>query len=417
MKPFPLVVLALGFLSAQCAAAEGFVIRGATVHTASARGTLKNTDVLVRGGVIVAIGADASAPNATVIDAKGKELTPGLFGGLTDIGLEEIAAESATVDSTLNQKSPAWEQQWRPELDVTMAYNPRSIIVPIERIEGVTWTVLAPNAGDSIIAGQGSAVVLDGRYDAALPGSRSLFVQMGAAGARESGGTRAAEYMLLEQAIHEAHAPGPIGQGALLHAAGRDALNRYLMGGRVVFQVDRASDIREVVAFAERNGIKPVILGGDEAWLVAKELAKANVPVILNPLNDLPMDFDRLASSLENAARLQRAGVRIAFSNGDTAQARLVRQLAGNAVAHGLPWESALAAITSTPADIFGLGATHGRIAVGQAADLVLWSGDPLELSTLAEKVWIAGRPVEMKSRQTELRDRYVEKVKVHQAR
>jgi hypothetical protein len=417
MKPFPLVVLALGFLSAQCAAAEGFVIRGATVHTASARGTLKNTDVLVRGGVIVAIGADASAPNATVIDAKGKELTPGLFGGLTDIGLEEIAAESATVDSTLNQKSPAWEQQWRPELDVTMAYNPRSIIVPIERIEGVTWTVLAPNAGDSIIAGQGSAVVLDGRYDAALPGSRSLFVQMGAAGARESGGTRAAEYMLLEQAIHEAHAPGPIGQGALLHAAGRDALNRYLMGGRVVFQVDRASDIREVVAFAERNGIKPVILGGDEAWLVAKELAKANVPVILNPLNDLPMDFDRLASSLENAARLQRAGVRIAFSNGDTAQARLVRQLAGNAVAHGLPWESALAAITSTPADIFGLGATHGRIAVGQAADLVLWSGDPLEVSTLAEKVWIAGRPVEMKSRQTELRDRYVEKVKVHQAR
>jgi hypothetical protein len=415
--PFPLVVLALGFLGAQCAAAEGFVIRGATVHTASARGTLKNTDVLVRGGVIVAIGADASAPNATVIDAKGKELTPGLFGGLTDIGLEEIAAESATVDSTLNQKSPAWEQQWRPELDVTMAYNPRSIIVPIERIEGVTWTVLAPNAGDSIIAGQGSAVVLDGRYDAALPGSRSLFVQMGAAGARESGGTRAAEYMLLEQAIHEAHAPGPIGQGALLHAAGRDALNRYLMGGRVVFQVDRASDIREVVAFAERNGIKPVILGGDEAWLVAKELAKANVPVILNPLNDLPMDFDRLASSLENAARLQRAGVRIAFSNGDTAQARLVRQLAGNAVAHGLPWESALAAITSTPADIFGLGATHGRIAVGQAADLVLWSGDPLELSTLAEKVWIAGRPVEMKSRQTELRDRYVEKVKVHQAR
>ena len=417
MKPFYLVMLALGLLGAQCAAAEEFVIRGATVHTASAKGTLKNTDVLVRGGVIVAIGADASAPNATVIDAKGKDLTPGLFGGLTDLGLEEIAAESETVDSTLNQKSPAWEQQWRPELDVTVAYNPRSIIVPVERVEGVTWTVLAPNAGDSIIAGQGSAVTLDGRYDAALPGSRSLFVQMGAAGARQSGGTRAAEYMLLEQAIHEAHAPGATGQGALLHAAGRDALNRYLMGGRVVFQVDRASDIREVVAFAERNGIKPVILGGDEAWLVAKELAKANVPVILNPLNDLPLDFDRLASSLENAARLHRAGVRIAFSSGDTAQARLVRQLAGNAVAHGLPWEAALAAITSTPADIFGLGATHGRIAVGQAADLVLWSGDPLEVSTLAEKVWIAGRSVEMKSRQTELRDRYVEKVKAHQAR
>jgi hypothetical protein len=421
MKSLYLVIacagLTAGVTAAQNASAQEFIIRGATVHTASTKGTLKNTDVVVRGGVIVAIGSDAGASNATVIDAKGKELTPGLFGGLTDVGLEEIAEESQTIDSTLNQKSPAWNQQWRPELDVSVAYNPRSFVVPVTRVEGVTWTVLAPNAGDSIIGGQGSAVSLDGRYDAALPGSRSLFVQMGAEGAKVAGGTRAAEYMLLDQAIHEARAQGPVGQGALLHAAGREALNRYLMGGRVVFQVDRASDIREVVAFAERNGIKPVILGGDEAWLVAKDLAKANVPVILNPLNDLPLDFDRLGSSLENAARLQRAGVRIAFSSGDTPQARLTRQLAGNAVAHGLPWESALAAITSAPADIFGLGATHGRIAIGQAADLVLWSGDPLEVSTLAEHVWIGGKSIEMKSRQTELRDRYVEKVKAHQAR
>jgi Amidohydrolase family len=411
-----LVLMAGGIMGTQCAVAEDFVIRGATVHTASAKGTLKNTDVVVRGGLIVAIGSDAGS-GATVIDAKGKELTPGLFGGLTDIGLEEIAAEAQTVDSTLNLKAPEWDQQWRPELDVTLAYNPRSFVVPVTRIEGVTWTVLVPSAADSIIGGQGSAVVLDGRYDAALAGSRSLFVQMGAAGARVAGGTRAAEYMLLEQAIHEARAAGPIGQGALLHAAGREALTRYLTGGRVVFQVDRAADILGVVTFAERNGMKPVILGGNEAWLVAKELAKANVPVILNPLDDLPLDFDRLASTLENAARLQRAGVRIAFSSGDTPQARLVRQLAGNAVAHGLPWESALAAITSTPADIFGLGATHGRIAVGRSADLVLWSGDPLEVTTLADQVWIGGRPVEMKSRQTELRDRYVEKVKAHQAR
>jgi hypothetical protein len=413
-----LVALMAGcIMGTPCAVAQDFVIRGATVHTASAKGTLKNTDVVVRGGMIVAIGSDAGTSGATVIDAKGKELTPGLFGGLTDIGLEEIAAEAQTVDSSLNLKSPEWDQQWRPELDVTLAYNPHSFVVPITRIEGVTWTVLVPSAADSIIGGQGSAVVLDGRYDAALTGSRSLFVQMGAAGARVAGGTRAAEYMLLEQAIHEAHAPGPIGQGALLHAAGREALTRYLTGGRVVFQVDRAADILSVVAFAEHNGMKPVILGGDEAWLVAKELAKANVAVILNPLNDLPADFDRLGSTLENAARLHRAGVRIAFSSGDTPQARLVRQLAGNAVAHGLPWEAALAAITSTPADIFGLGATHGRIAVGQSADLVLWSGDPLEVTSLADQVWIAGRPVEMKSRQTELRDRYVEKVRAHQAR
>lgn len=417
MKPLILTIMAAGAMAcAQGAMAQDFLIRGATIHTSSAKGTLKNTDVLVRGGLIAAIGSDAAAPGVTVIDAKGRDLTSGLFGGLTDIGLEEIAEENQTIDSTLNLKAPAWDQQWRPELDVTLAYNPRSIVIPVTRVEGVTWTVLTPVAGDSIIGGQGAAVTLDGRYDAVLAASRSLFVQMGAQGASVAGGTRAAEYMLLEQAIREARATGPVAQGALLHAAGRETLARYLAGGRVLFQVDRAADILEVVEFALRNGMKPVILGGDEAWLVAKELAKANVPVILNPLDDLPADYDRLASSLENAARLHNAGVRIAFSSGDTPQARLTRQLAGNAVAHGLPWDAALAAITSTPAEIFGL-ATRGRIAVGQVADLVLWSGDPLEVSTLAEQVWIAGRPIDMKSRQTELRDRYAEKVKAHQAR
>jgi Amidohydrolase family len=405
-------------LAAQATIAQDVWIRGATVHTAGAKGTLKNADVLVRGGVIAALGAGIVAPaGAAVVDAKGKQLTPGIFGGLTDIGLEEIAAESPTVDSTLNLKSPPWDQQWHPELDVTLAFNPRSILVPVTRIEGVTWTVLAPGTGDNIIGGQGAAVVLDGRYEATLAGSRSLFVQMGSSGAAVAGGTRAAEYMLLEQAIREARGQGPMGAGALLHAAGREALGRYLAGGRVVFQVDRAADILAVIAFAKRNGMKPVISGGDEAWLVAKELAGADVPVLLNTLDDLPIDFDHLGATLENAARLQRAGVRIAISGNNTPQAWLARQLAGNAVAHGLPWEAGLAAITSTPADIFGLGATRGRIAVGQVADLVLWDGDPLEVSTLADQVWIGGHSIEMKSRQTELRDRYVEKVKAHQAR
>ena len=418
MKSLALLgALGCGLIVAPHARAQEFVIHGATVHTASARGTLKNTDLLVRNGMIAAIGPESGAAGATVIDATGKELTPGLFGGLTDIGLDEIAEESDTVDSTLNLKAPAWEQQWRPELEVSLAFNPRSTVIPVTRVEGVTWAVLAPGNGDTIIGGQGAAVTLDGRNDAVLAGSRTLFVQMGSAGAKLAGGTRAAQYMLLEQAIREARAPGPIAPGALLHAEGKAALLRYLAGGRVVFQTDRAADILNIIAFATRHGMKPVILGGDEAWMVAKELASAHVPVILNPLNDLPADFDHLGASLENAARLQRAGVRIIFSSGDTPQTRLTRQLAGNAVAHGLPWDAALAAITSTPADIFGLGATRGRIAVGQIADLVLWSGDPLEVTTLAERVWISGIPIEMKSRQTELRDRYVEKVKAHQAR
>jgi imidazolonepropionase-like amidohydrolase len=410
-------ILAGSIAFANDAFAQDVIIREATVHTASSQGTLKNTDVLVRGGIIVSVGPGITAPaGATVIDAQGKELTPGLFGGLTDIGLEEVSQESDTVDSTLNLKAPAWQQQWRPELDVTLAYNPRSLLVPIARIEGVTWTMLAPDSADSIIGGQGAAVTLDGRYDARLSGSDSLFVAMGSDGAKRAGGTRAAEYMLLEQAIRETRAKGTAADGALLHPAGREVMARYLLGGRVVFHVDRAADILEAVSFAKRNGMKPVISGGSEAWVVAKQLARAGVPVILDPLKDLPSDFDHLAATLDAAARLQRAGVHIAFSSGDGFNARLTRQLAGNAVAHGLSWESALAAITANPAEILGLGASRGRIAVGQVADLVLWTGDPLEVTSVAERVWIAGRPIEMRSRQTELRDRYLEKVKAHRA-
>jgi hypothetical protein len=421
-----IVAMAVALVDSPCASGEEFVIRGATVHTVSSQGTLKNTDVQVRDGAIVAIGPSlAAAPGATVIEARGRPLTPGLFGGLTAIGIEEVSQEPTTVDTTLNQSAPGWDQQWRPELDLTLAFNPRSVLVPIARIEGVTWTLLSQGLGDgdsgidtdSIIGGQGAAVTLDGRYDAVLPGSRVLLVQMGSAGARLAGGTRAAEFMLLDQAIQEARARGPAGNGALLHAAGREALAHYRAGGRVIFRVDRAADILQVVAFARRNGMSPVISGGGEAWVVARELAAAGVPVILDPLSDLPVGFDQLAATLDNAARLQRAGVRIAFSSGDDHNARLVRQLAGNAVAHGLPWDAALAAITANPAEILGLGATRGRIAVGQVADLVLWSGDPLEVTSLADQVWIAGRPIEMRSRQTELRDRYLEKLRQHQAR
>jgi hypothetical protein len=403
--------------------AADVLIRGAKVYTVSGRGTLEKADVLVHAGRIAAVGESSAAglqipAGAKVVEAKGRPLTPGVFAGLTHIGIEEISAESSTVDASLDFKSPTWDQKWRPEFDVTLAYNPRSTLVPVMRIEGLTWTVLAPGAGDSIIAGQGGAVALDGTLEqgsrAVLEGSRSLFVKLGSEAEKLTGGSRAAAYMLLDQAIGETRASGPVGQDALLHAAGRTALGRYLAGGRVVFEVERATDILEVLAFAERNHVKPVIAGGSEAWLVAKELTRAKAPVVLNSLQDLPTDFDRLSSRLDNAARLQRAGVLIAFSSGENHKAHAVRQLAGNAVAHGLPWEAALAAITANPAEIFGLGGMRGRIEKGEIADLVLWNGDPLEVTSAADQVWIAGRAVEMRSRQTELRDRYLRHAKVH---
>ena len=417
MRKLALVAAAL-LLAPALAGAQELLIRGARVHTAGSAGTLENADVLVQGGRIAAVGGNLAAPaGANVIEANGRPLTPGLFGGVSQIGLEEVNLEESTYDAELKLTAPAWQHMWRPEFDVTPAFNSRSIVLPVMRVEGVTWGVLSPLAADSLVIGQGSGVTLDGRFDAALEGSRTLFVNWGSAAHEASGGSRAAQYMLFDQAIREVREPGSSGPAALLLPEGRAALKAYLAGGRVVFYVQRASDIREVVRFAKARGMKPVIAGGAEAWVVARELADAGVPVILDPLENLPNDFDRLGARFDNAKILDEAGVRIAFSQTDSFHLRKNRQLAGNAVAHGLPWDAGLAAITSVPAEIFGVGGARGRIEKGQAADLVLWSGDPLEVTTVAEHVWIAGNPVTMRSRQTELRDRYLERLRPDSAR
>ena len=396
------------------APAQDLLIRNATVHTVTERGTLERTDVLVRSGRIAAVGTGLAASGATVVEADGRPLTPGLFGGITGLGVVEITLEQSTVDYAPPQvgKDHGSATESRPEFDVTLAFNPDSAVIGVNRADGVTSAMVAPDAqpGAAVVAGQGAVARLDGRADAFAASSRTLFADLGV-GAPAAGVGRAAQFMLLEQAVREAKPPASMRDGdfRLLTPAGREVLARYLNGGRIAFGVDRASDIRQVLSFAQRHGARPVIVGGAQAWQVAGLLAQAKVPVVLDPLVNLPGSFDQLGASLENAARLHHAGVRIAFTyfNDGTHNARKVRQAAGIAVANGLPWEAGLAAITANPAEIFGLGAGQGRIAPGQVADLVLWSGDPLEVTTVAEQVWIDGRPQSMRSRQTELRDRY----------
>ncbi len=394
------------------ASAQDLLIRNATVHTASARGTLQAADVLVRNGRIAAVGNGLSAGNAQVVDAQGRPLTPTLFGGITDIGVEEVSGESATVDETLALGSGASDMQVRPEFDVTLAYNPDSVLVPVARVEGIGWTTLAAGskAGGSFIGGQGGTVRLDGSLDAIGP--RVLFVTLGGDGASLSGSSRAAQWMLLDQLIDEVR--GRIPQDsrfALLTPAGRTTLAKYFGGGgRVVVRIQRAADILRLLRWSKQRGVSIALLGATEGWKVAPQIAAAGVPVFVDALADLPADFDELGATLENAARLDAAGVRVSFSqSGDASHnARKIRQLAGNAVANGLPWEAALAGLTAVPANAFGIGGELGTIAVGQRADLVLWSGDPLDVANVAQQVWMDGRAIPMRSRQTELRDRYL---------
>jgi len=408
-----LALLACGALACIPAAAQDVLIRNATVHTAGAQGTLHNADVLVGNGVILAVGPGLLAPaNTQVIDAQGRPLTPTLFGGITETGLEEVSGEKATVDAALALGAGTKEMSVRPEFDVTLAYNPDSVLLPVSRVDGIGWTLLGANTteGGSIIGGQGGVVRLDGSPDPI--GNRVLFISLGSRAANLTGSSRAAQWMLLDQLIDEVRGRiAPDSHAALLTPAGRVALARYLGGGgRVMVNVQRAADIRQLLRWSARHDVRVAIAGGAEAWKLAPQLAAARVPVFVDPLANLPASFDEVGATMENAARLRAAGVPVSFAqSGDASHnARKVRQLAGNAVAAGLPWEDGLAGLTRVPAEALGVAERMGTIAPGRRADLVLWSGDPLEVSTVAMQVWLDGRAISMRSRQTELRDRYL---------
>lgn len=394
--------LLLCLLCSTGAWAETLFINDATVHTMSSLAVLQAGDILVRDGRIQSLGVGLAPPtDARVIEAEGRPVTPGFFAGITALGLVEISAVESSVDSALAT------QGLRPEFDVTPAYNPHSAAIPVTRIEGYSWSLLGADRSGSIIGGQGQAVILDGDYQSFI-GDKVLFIDVGADASEQSAGSRAAQWMLLDQALAEAGSEVRWAPEPLLTVAGRKTLEAYKTGGIVVFNADRASDILQVIEFSERHGLKSVISGGTEAWMVADQLAEAGVPVLINALSNLPDSFDQLGARLDNASLLNEAGVTISFTGADTHQARKLRQLAGNAVANGLPYEAGLATMTVSPAVIFALGEDHGSIEQNSVADLVIWSGDPLEVTSAADQVIIAGKLVEMVSRQTLLRDRYL---------
>ena len=397
------ILIASFVIFATAAQAQTIMIRGATVHTMGKDGVLENTDVFISAGKIQKIGKDLPVPqDIYVFNAEGKPLTPGFFAGITSLGIEEVSAVSESVDGSLALK------EMRPEFNIIPAYNPHSSLIPVTRIEGFSFTLLGASTKGSIFGGQGRLVALNGGYESFI-GNSVLFINVGRDASALSGGSRAGQWMLLHQAMQEADNPPASNEARLLTRNGRNTLSAYAENGlKTVFNVDRASDILEVLRFAESYGLSPVISGGAEAWMVARQLAITKVPVLLNPLTNLPGNFDSLGSRLDNAAILEAAGVTIAISGAGSHNARKQRQMAGNAVAYGLPHEAGIAALTSNPAQIFGFTDDQGIIRRNKPANVVLWSGDPLEVTSVAEMVIINGELIPMESRQTKLRDRYL---------
>jgi|SRR5215469_1335752 len=400
------------------ALADTYAITGGTVYTLGVVGKIDDGTVIIKDGKIAAVGAGIPIPaDAKRIDASGKIVTPGVFDPQTSFGLNEVDAVNETQDATLTST------RYTAAFDPVDGINPRSMVIPVNRMEGVTRAVVTTNSGDSVLDGRGAVISLDGTESYVLKDPVALFVTLGEASKKLAGGARGGEWLALREAFQDAKdyalnkaAYDKAGRRAYsLSRLDLEALQPFVNGQLpVVVQLNRASDIEAALRFVSEFKLKLVVSGGAEAWMVADALAKAQVPVILDPIEDLPASFESLGSSLDNAARLQKAGVLIAFSTGDTHKSWNVMQHAGNAVANGLPWIEGLKAIMLNPARIYGLDKTSGTLEAGKDADVVVWSGDPLELTSFADAVFIRGRAVPLTSRQTELRDRYLPYVKAN---
>ncbi len=381
--------------------ADDLLIRDATLHTMGKAGVLDSIDILISDGRITRIGADLEARGVdTVIDADGSPVTPAFFAGVTAAGIAEVGAVRPSVDDRLRD---LFTGLMHPEFDVRTAYNPNTSVVPVTRYEGFGFGLLGASFGDRSINGSGGLVRYDGGYRS-FEGKRVVFLNVTGGSAERLGGSRAAHWMLLNAAFAELEADAD--DLTLLTPLGQRSLADAVKNAVFVFTAHRASDILQVLDFSARKKLSAVIAGGRQAWMVRDELAAAKVPVIVNSLDNLPADFDSLGARMDNATLLHEAGVPVMFTASEAHNARKTRQIAGVAVANGLPHEVALAALSTVPGDVFGAGSR--RLEPGSAADLVIWSGDPLEVTSWADQVILGGKVVPMETRQTKLRDRYL---------
>jgi imidazolonepropionase-like amidohydrolase len=401
------------------AQAETIAITHAKIVTLGSAGQIADGSIIVKDGRIAAVGANVAVPaGARIIDAGGHMVTPGVVASNTSLGAGEVEGESSSDDfaGATDQLSAAF--------DVSLGVNPASMLIPIARMGGVTRAVITPELpgrgdkkGEKLFAGQAAVIDLSGSANSITKRSVALAVDAGSGAAAHLGGTHGSVLQRLEADLDEA-ASYAANKGGYEHGTHRpyalskedlEALQPILQGKEpLLIEVHRAADIRRVIELGKRLKLKLILNGVEEGWMVAGDIAASGYPVLLDPQADLPSAFESLNSRMENAGLLAAAGVTIVVIPPYTGHyARQVRYNAGYAVAHGLPWEAGLAAITRNPAQIFGFGEKAGRIEPGLDADLVVWSGDPLEMLTVPLDVLIKGEEQPMTSRAQDLARRY----------
>ena len=417
-----LFLLLVAFSFTLPAIAETTAIVGGKVHSVGPDGTIENATIIVVDGRITAVGAGFGVPDgATVIDASGKIVTPGLFSPIGRLGLVEVGNAAGPVDSA------QLGNQFTAGFDVADAYNSRSPAIPIQRIEGITRAAIAPSPGwgddfgntGHILSGL-AAIVNLGDNDVMDKRQAAMVVTLGEGGSAHAAGSRTNAWLILrnsfEEAIDYRDHKGDFERGMrrdYQHSvADLEALQGVISSTiPLLVHIHRASDIETLITLTEEYGLSAIIVGGAEAWMLADELANAEISVIMQVTANLPGSFDSLNARRGAANILAEAGVRFALSDGqsESNNARNITQSAGNAVADGLDWDAALRAITLTPAEMYGVADSVGSIEAGKAADLVIWPADPFELTSYPDQVLINGVAISMESRQTMLRDRYLQ--------
>lgn len=409
-------MLAAATLAVCPAQAATVAITNATLYTADTAGVITGGTLLMRDERIVAVGKNVPLPaGATVIDAGGKIVTPGLFAPLSALGVTEVDGVTETNDR------PAGHKRYSAALDMGDAYNPRSLRIAITRVDGVTRALVSPvsRRGGSIFSGQGAVVSLGSTERWMVKPQAAMFAQFGEEGAQLSG-TRASTVLALKEAFEEVRQAGkPVlrpNVDSTLTALDIAALKPVLAGQEpLVVSAHRASDITAALQLATQYKLKLIINGGDEAWLVKEQLAQHKVPVILDPESVLPVEFASLGARADNARLLHQAGVTVVYSSDQTesSNTRNLRELAASAIVNGVEPQAALAAVTLNPARIYGLDKQLGSLTAGKLADVVLWDGDPFEASSAPSAVFIGGERMSATNRQTELRDRYMQVLKL----
>ncbi|HZB69791.1 MAG TPA: amidohydrolase family protein [Sphingomicrobium sp.] len=442
-------LLALLLGAAAPAAAQTIAITGGMVAKGDGGEAVAGT-VVIRNGRIVAAGPGVRVPSgATVVDATGKWVTPGIVAGFSRLGLSEVDRSVPGSNDTAANNGP-----FSVAIDVAPAVNPLASTIGVNRADGVTRAIVAPNAAKSIFAGQGAVIDTGADMDPITAARRFQFVELGEAGAANAGGSRASAHVLFRNALREASElrryAVPIASSGIAEpdernrpivrdpnesrVLGPDAsrsedvlLTRFdaaalvpVLQGRqyLLVHVERASDILQVLRLKrEFPSLKLVLVGASEGWTVADRIAAARVPVIASAVNDLPASFEQLAATQSNVGRMRAAGVDVSIGTIDDNDTRFLfaeRQYAGNLVAlrnvpgaSGVSWGEALAMITSRPAEAIGMGREIGSLLPGRRGDVVIWSGDPLEGSSAAEAVYIDGVQQPLVNHQTRLRDRY----------